>query len=100
MYSCTNVPTVCMPRLRPPSLASAAKTKIGVWFLVFVPASMPRHSCKNPPIRSNDGHMKKSAYARAGVDIDLGNRVKGTLPRLLAGTHRPEVLGKVGGFGG
>jgi phosphoribosylformylglycinamidine cyclo-ligase len=34
------------------------------------------------------------------VDIDLGNRVKGTLPRLLAGTHRPEVLGKVGGFGG
>jgi phosphoribosylformylglycinamidine cyclo-ligase len=44
--------------------------------------------------------MKKSAYARAGVDIDLGNRVKGTLPRLLAGTHRPEVLGKVGGFGG
>lgn len=45
-------------------------------------------------------HMKKSAYARAGVDIDLGNRVKATLPELLASTHRPEVLGKVGGFGG
>jgi phosphoribosylformylglycinamidine cyclo-ligase len=44
--------------------------------------------------------MKQKAYARAGVDIDLGNRVKSTLPRLLAGTHRPEVLGKVGGFGG
>lgn len=44
--------------------------------------------------------MKQKAYARAGVDIDLGNRVKGTLPRLLAATHRPEVLGKVGGFGG
>jgi phosphoribosylformylglycinamidine cyclo-ligase len=44
--------------------------------------------------------MKPKAYARAGVDIDLGNRVKATLPRLLATTHRPEVLGKVGGFGG
>src|SRR5438128_3213021 len=44
--------------------------------------------------------MKQKAYARAGVDIDLGNQVKSTLPRLLAGTHRPEVLGKVGGFGG
>jgi phosphoribosylformylglycinamidine cyclo-ligase len=44
--------------------------------------------------------MKQKAYARAGVDIDLGNRVKSTLPQLLASTHRPEVLGKVGGFGG
>lgn len=44
--------------------------------------------------------MNKSAYARAGVDIDLGNRVKATLPELLASTHRREVLGKVGGFGG
>ena len=44
--------------------------------------------------------MKRSAYARAGVDIELGNKVKSTLPRLLAATHRSEVLGKVGGFGG
>ena len=44
--------------------------------------------------------MKPKAYAAAGVDIDLGNRVKATLPELLASTHRPEVLGKVGGFGG
>jgi len=44
--------------------------------------------------------MKEKAYARAGVDIDLGNRVKATLPQLLASTHRREVLGKVGGFGG
>ncbi|HSU56480.1 MAG TPA: phosphoribosylformylglycinamidine cyclo-ligase [Candidatus Dormibacteraeota bacterium] len=44
--------------------------------------------------------MKQKAYARAGVDIDLGNRVKATLPHLLAATARPEVLGKVGGFGG
>jgi phosphoribosylformylglycinamidine cyclo-ligase len=44
--------------------------------------------------------MKQKAYARAGVDIDLGNKVKATLPQLLAATHRPGVLGKVGGFGG
>jgi len=44
--------------------------------------------------------MKPKAYAAAGVDIDLGNRVKATLPRLLASTHRTGVLGKVGGFGG
>jgi phosphoribosylformylglycinamidine cyclo-ligase len=44
--------------------------------------------------------MKQKAYARAGVDIDLGNEVKSTLPRMLRATHRPEVLGKVGGFGG
>ena len=44
--------------------------------------------------------MKKTAYARAGVDINLGNKVKATLPELLAATHRPGVLGKVGGFGG
>jgi phosphoribosylformylglycinamidine cyclo-ligase len=44
--------------------------------------------------------MKSKAYARAGVDIDLGNKVKATLPQLLASTHRREVLGKVGGFGG
>jgi phosphoribosylformylglycinamidine cyclo-ligase len=44
--------------------------------------------------------MKQKAYARAGVDIDLGNKVKARLPQMLAATHRPEVLGKVGGFGG
>lgn len=44
--------------------------------------------------------VKMKAYAQAGVDIDLGNSVKSKLPKLLASTHRPEVLGKVGGFGG
>ncbi|MCU0772077.1 MAG: phosphoribosylformylglycinamidine cyclo-ligase [Verrucomicrobia bacterium] len=44
--------------------------------------------------------MKRTAYARAGVDIHLGNRLKATLPGLLASATRPEVLGKVGGFGG
>jgi phosphoribosylformylglycinamidine cyclo-ligase len=44
--------------------------------------------------------MAQKAYAKAGVDIDLGNKVKAGLPELLASTHRREVLGKVGGFGG
>ena len=44
--------------------------------------------------------MREKAYARAGVDIDLGNRVKAALPQLLASTRRREVLGEVGGFGG
>ncbi len=43
---------------------------------------------------------KKTAYAAAGVDLALGNRVKEDLPALLAATKRPGVLGKVGGFGG
>src|SRR5271154_4074408 len=40
------------------------------------------------------------AYARAGVDVDLGNKVKAGIPALVKTAHRPEVLGKVGGFGG
>jgi len=44
--------------------------------------------------------MSQKAYAAAGVDIDLGNQVKASLPQLLASTRRREVLGNVGGFGG
>lgn len=40
------------------------------------------------------------AYAASGVDVDLGNRVKRGLGRQLAGASRPEVLSKIGGFGG
>ena len=39
-------------------------------------------------------------YQQAGVDIELGNKVKSKLPQLLSSTNRTEVLGKVGGFGG
>lgn len=39
-------------------------------------------------------------YARAGVDIDLGNQLKRSIHRLVRGTHGPQVLGKIGGFGG
>ncbi len=42
----------------------------------------------------------KKAYAAAGVDVDLGNRVKSGIHSLVKGTHGPEVLGRIGGFGG
>ncbi len=44
--------------------------------------------------------MKKKAYARAGVDVDLGNLVKRKIQGRVRSTHGPEVLGKIGGFGG
>ena len=43
---------------------------------------------------------KRKAYAAAGVDIDLGNRVKEGLQEKVRSTFGPEVLGKIGGFGG
>jgi phosphoribosylformylglycinamidine cyclo-ligase len=42
----------------------------------------------------------KKAYARAGVDVDLGNRLKRQIQSLVRQTHNPQVLGKIGGFGG
>ena len=42
----------------------------------------------------------QNAYAAAGVDVDLGNQVKSRIHGMVKGTHGPEVLGKVGGFGG
>jgi phosphoribosylformylglycinamidine cyclo-ligase len=44
--------------------------------------------------------MSKKAYAAAGVDVDLGNTVKRGIQKLVRDTHGPEVLGKIGGFGG
>ena len=43
---------------------------------------------------------KQKAYTRAGVDVDLGNRLKGKIQSLVRQTHGPQVLGKIGGFGG
>ena len=52
--------------------------------------------------RSSKTNLKspKKAYAAAGVDVDLGNQVKKGIHALVQGTHGPEVLGKIGGFGG
>ena len=43
---------------------------------------------------------KQKAYAGAGVDVDLGNRLKRRIQQLVTQTHGPQVLGKIGGFGG
>src|SRR5260370_13361343 len=43
---------------------------------------------------------KKKAYAAAGVDIALGNQVKKGLQEKVQRTYGPEVLGRIGGFGG
>ena len=52
-----------------------------------------------PKPKVSDPKSKK-AYAAAGVDVDLGNRVKSGIQALVKGTHGPEVLGRIGGFGG
>ena len=44
--------------------------------------------------------MAKTAYAAAGVNLEVSNSLKSGLGRLLSAASRPEVLGKVGGFGG
>lgn len=44
--------------------------------------------------------VKVKAYARAGVDVDLGNTVKRGIQSIVRSTHGPQVLGKIGGFGG
>jgi phosphoribosylformylglycinamidine cyclo-ligase len=44
--------------------------------------------------------MTKKAYARAGVDVDLGNRLKRRIQTLVRQTHGPQVFGEIGGFGG
>src|SRR6516162_4792755 len=67
----------------------------------FIPRSFLRNFlARTMPSRFTFRRMKQKAYAAAGVDIDLGNKVKSALPQMLASTHRPGVLGKVGGFGG
>src|ERR1043166_2298918 len=43
---------------------------------------------------------KQKAYAAAGVDVDLGNRLKRRIQSLVGKTHGPQVLGKIGGVGG
>ena len=44
--------------------------------------------------------MAKSAYAKAGVNLEASNHLKSGLLKMLGDASRPEVLGKVGGFGG
>ena len=56
---------------------------------------------KNEDSSTSLGMTKKQkAYARAGVDVDLGNKLKRGIQSLVSQTHGPQVLGKIGGFGG
>ena len=53
------------------------------------------------PVRqARKAAVVQKAYAAAGVDVDLGNAVKRKIHGMVKGTHGPEVLGKIGGFGG
>ena len=47
-----------------------------------------------------DKKTKQSSYAKAGVDVALGNRLKSGIGALVRPTHGAEVLGGIGGFGG
>jgi phosphoribosylformylglycinamidine cyclo-ligase len=42
---------------------------------------------------------ERSAYAAAGVDVEAGDRAVELMRAAVARTHRPEVLGGLGGFG-
>ncbi|MDN5803787.1 MAG: AIR synthase related protein, partial [Microlunatus sp.] len=42
----------------------------------------------------------QSAYARAGVDVEAGDRAVEAMRGWVAKTRRPEVLGGLGGFAG
>ena len=44
--------------------------------------------------------MSQSAYARAGVDIEAGDRAVELMKGHVKATHRPEVMGGIGGFAG
>ena len=60
--------------------------------------------CRTGGIRDDDIFFchRFIVYAQndRGVDLVLGNQVKAGLSSLLKAASRPEVLGKVGGFGG
>src|SRR5659263_484532 len=44
--------------------------------------------------------MSQSAYAKAGVDIEAGDRAVKLMSQSVKATHRPEVVGGIGGFAG
>ena len=48
----------------------------------------------------SDQNRPTSAYAAAGVDIEAGDRAVELMKAHVARSHRPEVLGGLGGFAG
>ena len=52
------------------------------------------------PSKVAGSNAKGMTYADAGVDIDAGNALVERIKPHVARTHRPGVLGSLGGFGG
>jgi phosphoribosylformylglycinamidine cyclo-ligase len=50
--------------------------------------------------QSTERERAMSAYARAGVDIEAGDRAVKLMGASVKATHRPEVVGGIGGFAG
>jgi phosphoribosylformylglycinamidine cyclo-ligase len=48
----------------------------------------------------SSSRQNQKAYAAAGVNVDLANKLKRRIQSLVKQTHGPQVLGKIGGFGG
>jgi phosphoribosylformylglycinamidine cyclo-ligase len=46
------------------------------------------------------GAAERSAYTRSGVDVEAGDRAVELMRAAVASTHRPEVVGGLGGFAG
>jgi len=64
------------------------------------PAKASKAPKKLKPATPTKKAKKVSSYARAGVDVALGNQVKSGIGALVRPTHGAEVLGGIGGFGG
>jgi phosphoribosylformylglycinamidine cyclo-ligase len=54
----------------------------------------------NSTAMSSDPKNKPLTYAASGVDIEAGNALVERIKPFVARTHRPGVLGGLGGFGG
>ena len=66
------------------------------YYIALAPFATPDYASDPPPTVSKES----LTYKDAGVDIDAGNELVERIKPLVRGTHRPEVLAGLGGFGG
>ncbi len=57
-------------------------------------------SSEETPAPGAKGVADRDRYRAAGVDVAAGERAVGLMRDHVASTHRPEVIGGLGGFGG